>query len=110
MTEAPTISWPGKSGREYTYWIYPIGTSFKGEAGNYIYAKQTSPGYWSACYIGQTENLDLRLGDHEKETCAKRHGATHIHAHLNNAGISARLLEEKDLILRWKPPCNEQVI
>lgn len=110
MAETPTIVWPGQSGKEYKYWIYPIGTSFKEEPANYIFAKETSPGYWRACYIGQTKNLNQRLEDHGKEACAKRYGATHIHAHLNNAGENARRAEEKDLIQRWKPPCNEQLV
>ena len=50
------------------------------------------------------------VGDHEKEACAKRHGATHIHAHLTSGGESIRKAEERDLILRWQPPCNEQLV
>ncbi len=72
MAKAPTIIWPGLSSKEYKYWIYPIGASFKEEPGNYIFAKETKPGSWLPCYIGQTENLSQRLGDHEKEACAKR--------------------------------------
>lgn len=108
MNQTQTINWPGVSGREYLYYIYPIGSSFKKVPGNYIFAKQTNPGYWTPCYIGQTKNLDERLENHEKEVCARRHGATHIHAHLTNGGEVVRKAEEKDLILRWKPPCNQQ--
>lgn len=110
MSEARTIMWLGQSGEEYKYWIYPIGFSFKKEPGNYIFAKETKPNSWSPRYIGQTKNLDERLGDHEKEVCAKRHGATHIHAHLTSGGESIRKAEERDLILRWQPPCNEQLV
>jgi len=106
MSEESTIMWPGLSGKEYKYWIYPIGSSFKKEPGNYLFGKETRPGYWSSCYIGQTENLDERLGDHEKEACAKRNGATHIHAHLTGGGEVVRRAEEKDLIAKWNPPCN----
>lgn len=109
MADAPTINWSGKSGKQYQYWIHPVGTTFKEEPGNYIYAKETRPGYWAPCYIGQTKNLNDRLSDHEKEACAKRQGATHIHAHTNGHGEAARLAEEKDLILKWQPPCNEQL-
>jgi hypothetical protein len=109
MAEAPTIMWRGLSGKEYKYWIYPIGTSFKKEPGNYIFAKETRSGYWLPCYIGQTENLDERLGDHEKEACAKRNGATHIQTHLASGGEVVRKAEEKDLIQKRKPPCNEQL-
>ena len=110
MAEAQTINWTGKSGMQYQYLIYPIGTSFKDVAGNYIYAKQTQPNMWSPCYIGQTENLNERLGNHEKEDCAKRKGATHIHVHSNGKGENARKAEEKDLIIHWQPPCNEQLV
>lgn len=110
MSAAPTINWPGQSGKKYQYQIYPIGTSFKEEAGSYIYAKEASPEHWSPCYIGQTENLNQRLRNHEKEACAKKNGATHIHAHLNNKSEADRKAEEKDLIQKWKPPCNDQLI
>ena len=110
MSDAPTITWTGQSGEKYQYGSYQIGTSFKNVPGNYIYAKKNSSGYWDACYIGQTESLKDRLGDHEKETCAKRYGATHIHVHSNGNGEAARKAEEKDLILKQQPPCNEQYV
>lgn len=106
MTNTPTIMWSGLSGKSYSYWIYPIGSSFKEEPGNYIFAREVRPGHWSPCYIGQTENLNKRLGDHEKEACARRNGATHIHAHLNGSSDTARRTEERDLIQKWNPPCN----
>lgn len=105
MADIPTIQWPGKSGNKYTYWIYKLGASFKEEGGNYIFAKETEPHTWIPIYIGQTENLDERLEDHEKAKCAKRNGATHIHSHLNPKKEN-RLAEETDLIQKWNPICN----
>ena len=102
----PDIQWEGASGTKYGYWIDPIGTAFKDEPGNYIYAKETSPDHWAPVYIGQTSSLEDRLADHEKEECAARHGATHIHAHTKSAGKAARLAEESDLIENWNPVCN----
>ena len=110
MTSVPTIDWTGQSGRTYRYWIYPIDQLFTDGAGNYIFAKEVQQGRWTPCYIGQTSNLSDRLSDHEKEMCARRHGATHIHAHANPAGESTRRAEEADLISRWDPPCNVQLI
>ncbi|MEI6607878.1 MAG: GIY-YIG nuclease family protein [Verrucomicrobiota bacterium] len=106
-TTTPTCKWPGKSGQTYTYYIYSIGASFKEEAGNYIFCKLNASGQWVPQYIGQTENLNQRLGNHEKEVCAKRNGATHIHAHLTSVEAT-RLAEEKDLIQTYNPPCNIQ--
>lgn len=103
---SPDIRWEGASGDKYGYWIHPIGTAFKDEAGNYIYAKETSPNEWAPVYIGQTSSLKDRLADHDKEPCAKKNGATHVHAHTDSAGEAARLGEEADLVERWAPVCN----
>jgi len=107
MSNGPAIDWTGGSGKRYRYYIYPLGTRFATEPGNYIFAKEFRPGHWLPCYIGQTENLGERLVDHEKEPCARMHGATHIHAHVNRVSAS-RSAEETDLIRKWRPPCNER--
>jgi hypothetical protein len=104
-----TILWPGKSGKEYKYWIHPIGTDLEDSPGNYIFAKKISPRRWSPIYIGQTNNLNDHLANHEKEALARKKGATHIHAHTSDTE-NQRLEEEKDLVSRWKPPGNEQPV
>jgi hypothetical protein len=103
----PDIHWEGSSGKKYGYWIHKIGTTFKDAPGNYIYAKETRPGYWRQVYIGQTSSLAERLADHEKEACAKRNGATHIHAHTSSDSEQVRRAEETDLIDKWDPVCNK---
>jgi hypothetical protein len=105
MSGERTIEWPGESGTSYKYWIHPIGTSFKESSGNYMFAKEVTLGRWAPVYIGQTDDLSTRLSNHPKELCAKRNGATHVHAHLNGTEAD-RLVEEKDLIAKWQPPCN----
>jgi hypothetical protein len=109
VSEAPRCIWIGESNNKYTYWIHPIGTDFMEEGGNYIYAEETRPGKWSPLYIGQTDNLHTRLSNHEKEECAKRNGATHIHVHTTPAGEMERLAEERDLIAHLTPTCNDQI-
>jgi predicted GIY-YIG superfamily endonuclease len=106
MTDS--IQWPGKSGAQYQYWIHPLGTTFKSTPGNYIYAKLTSAG-WVPLYVGQTGDLSARLANHEKDSEARRNGATHIHAHTSTSEAQ-RLAEEKDLIVRWQPVCNDQLV
>ncbi len=101
-----TINWPGRSGQQYRYWIYPMSTTFKPTAGNYIFAKEASHGRWAPIYIGETSDLSERFDDHHKIGCIRRHGATHIHVHQNGDGQVARRREEADLIARWSPPCN----
>jgi excinuclease UvrABC nuclease subunit len=102
---ADTIQWPGISGKSYKYWIHPLGTSFKDEPGNYIFAKKNASGKWVPVYIGQTKSLRDRLSNHNEEPCAKKHGATHIHTHTSGAE-DERLVEESDLVKKWSPPCN----
>jgi len=108
-TKTRTCTWTGASGSSYTYYIFPVNTSFEARAGNYIFCRETSAGRWSPQYIGQAGNLGDRLADHDKEACAKQNGATHVHARLNPVEAD-RLKEEKDLILRFQPPCNETYI
>ena len=103
-----TIMWPGASGKEYKYWIYRIGTTFKDTPGNYIFAKESSPGRWTPIYIGETESLRDRLSNHDKMPCVKRHGGTHIHAHTTSGGQDVRRAEESDLLAKWDPPCNKE--
>jgi hypothetical protein len=100
-----TIDWKGASGKIYRYWIVPMGTPLQAKPGNYIFSRQTAPGFWTPLYVGQTENLDIRFDNHHKAASIKRAGATHIHQHLS-ADDKARLAEETDLIRQWKPPCN----
>jgi hypothetical protein len=104
-TTTATIEWPGLSGNSYRYEIYRIGTPLKALGGNYVFAKETSPGRWTPVYIGQTANLSERFDNHHKAACVKRHGATHIHVHLE-LSERKRLDEETDLCRRWNPPCN----
>ena len=106
-TDKPDILWEGASGKKYNYWIHKIGTSFVNKPGNYIYAKETSPRKWKPVYIGETGSLAERLANHEREECALNNGATHIHGHTSTTGRHIRLVEEADLIEKWKPACNK---
>lgn len=104
---APTCKWQGASGAHYTYHVHDLGTSFKREPGNYIFARATPEG-WSPIYIGESESLgDRCCRAHEKWDLAIKHGATHIHAHLSSS-TPFRLAEETDLIRAWNTPCNDQ--
>ena len=107
MAHEETINWPGVSGREYKYWIYPIDTNFKDEPGNYIFAKRTASGQWTPVYIGETQSLRERLPNHEKLPCVNRNRGSHLHVHLTSGGQQARLAEETDLLRKFSPPCNK---
>ncbi|MBI3849773.1 MAG: hypothetical protein HY298_05715 [Verrucomicrobia bacterium] len=106
--ETPSKSnWPGQSGKEYEFEIYPLDTTFKPLPGIYIYAEQLADGGWAPIYISQTRGLHQRLEGHVSREDAIAKGATHLHAHYCTAGQGARCTEEQDLIHRWQPVCND---
>ncbi len=103
------ISWPGQSGKQYQYEIFPLDTAFQALPGNYIYAKQGDDGNWIPVYIAQTRDLHQRLEGHVRLDDAVQQGATHLHAHYCSAGQAARCSEERDLVLLWQPVCNDLI-
>jgi hypothetical protein len=108
MNKSLLIYWKDKSGTSHRFWIHPRGTKFNEPCpGIYIYARETSPHKWIPIYIGQTENVNVRLTNHEQQECVDQNGATHIHVSIITSEKS-RLATEKDLIEQWKPVCNTQ--
>ena len=108
MSKSLQIYWKDKSGTRHRFWIYPLGTKFNEPCpGIYIYARQTSPHKWSPIYIGQTENVNVRLTNQEQQECVDQKGATHIHVSIITDEKS-RITIQKDLIEQWKPVCNTQ--
>ncbi len=109
IVSSSSINWPGQSGKEYSYEVYSLDAAFRALPGNYIYATQAEDGSWAPIYIAQTRDLHQRLEGHVRMDDAVSNGATHLHAHYDAAGQAARCSEERDLILRWQPVCNEAV-
>ena len=108
MNKSALIYWKDKAGTTHRFWIYPRGTKFNEPCpGIYIYARETSPHKWVPIYIGQTENVNVRLANHGQRECVDQNSATHIHVSIITDEKS-RLATEKDLIEQWKPVCNTQ--
>jgi hypothetical protein len=109
-SESPSgssIVWTGQSGKEYQYEVFPFETSFRPLPGNFIYASQSADGSWTPIYIAQTRDLHQRLEGHVKLEDAVAGGATHLHAHYCSEGQASRCSEERDLVLQWRPVCND---
>lgn len=107
MTNPQSVTWRGQSGTEFTYWQYPRGTNFDGkQPGNFILAKQTSPGHFVPVYIGQSNDLNDGISNNAKKSCIDLNGATHLHVHVSQPDLLERIREVDDLIARWKPVCN----
>ena len=108
MNKSALIYWKDKSGSSHRFWIYPRGTKFNEPCpGIYIYARETSPHKWVPIYVRQTENVNIRLTNHEQQEYVDQNGATHIHVSIITDEKSRSTLE-KDLIEEWKPVCNTQ--
>ena len=91
MASEGTINWPGKSGAEYKYWIYPIDTTHRKIAGNYVFAEKMRSGKFRAIYIGETGDMSERFDNHHKMPCITKQGATHITTHGNSGTPKAAL-------------------
>ena len=104
------VTWNGASGRPYDFSIFPIGTECIPYPGVYIFTRETSPGWWQALYVGESnsfhDRLYARLEDHDGYKRAARAGATHIGLHFTRA--SERLWIETDLRHGLNPVCNKQ--
>lgn len=103
-----TAIWSGATGNKYTYGVYTPNTQWNDAPGNYIFAGIVGTS-WVALYVGQASSFRDRFSNHEKWAEAVRNGATHVHAHVNNSGESARIAEEYDLIRSNQPHCNVQL-
>lgn len=103
---AGTHDWEGASGKVYTYEIHEMREHWYDMPGNYIFAYESSPQEWTPVYIGQTESLQDSLAYHFQLTCIRRNFGTHVHTRMNK-DKDDRLAEERDLLARFKPPCNE---
>ena len=102
-----TIKWVGRSGKEYTYWIYDIGATFGKSPANYVFAKETKPDTLLAIYIGETGDISERFDNHHKMPCIRQNGATYICAHTSSGDKEVRCEEESDLIANYHPVCND---
>ena len=113
MTDRPMCTWIGKSGTEYTYYIWSLPANFDpNQDGNYIFSKENDKGLWVPIYIGEGDLADRISDNHHQANCIKRNGATHVHVHLNGEERN-RTSEEADLLARYtnayKPNgCNEK--
>jgi len=102
-----TTSWYGKSGREYKYDIYQIGTTFDPVPGNYVFARyEAGLLEYIPIYVGQTEDLSELTGNHPKMPCIQRNRASCLCIHRSSSSEKNRTSEEADLVARLHPACN----
>lgn len=105
-TSAVQTTLTGKSGKQYQFTAYPRISSWNGVAGVYVILRNTSGG--TVLYVGETENLRDRMANHHKQACFDRNGWTHL-GWLGETSSARRLDIERDLMLQYRPTCNDQV-
>ncbi|MGD1027542.1 hypothetical protein [Candidatus Binatus soli] len=106
MASLGQVTFVGSSGNKYVFEIYALDTKFKDDFGAiYIFSHQTNVGTHTPVYIGETDQLGIRIPKHEKWPCVRRERATHICIHAE-ANERLRKAKEQDLIAKYDPPCN----
>jgi hypothetical protein len=95
----------------YEFQAYPLGTQFRTVPGLYVFCRQRPDGSWFGFYIGQTHDLQNRVGsglpNHHKIDAARKAGATHVGVQVFNGREADRIAAETDLIRHNTPPLNE---
>lgn len=100
----------GLNGTRYEFQVYPAGTQFRQVPGLYFFGHPKAQGGWHALYIGQTHDLQVRVGaglqNHHQYSAAKRLGFTHVGVIVFPGGEQARLSAEANLIAGLRPQLN----
>lgn len=111
MTKLGEITFTGASGREYVFKSFPLDTIFEEVGGVYAVTSRHTVAAGArlgqtVIYIGHTDNMAQRFGEHQKSECFSQHDANCICLH-HDDDENSRSTTEKDLIEALKPPCNE---
>lgn len=100
----------GLNGTRYDFKVYPAGTEFHPFPALYVFLRPVANGGWHVLYVGQTHNLQVRVGaglrNHHQFSAAQRMGFTHIGVHVFQGGEQARLSAESNLIAGLRPLLN----
>ena len=103
-----TCNWPFGNGQQLEFTIHNSNSGWTDNPGLYIFA-YLSGNLWHALYVGQTDNFNSRLPNHECLDETVRKGTTHIHAVVVQKQ-SDRNTWEQMLIKNLKPVLNTQYV
>ena len=104
-----TLTITGRSGKQYVFTIYDINTTFKVVAGLYLFTRLLEDKKTHKyIYLGITNDLSARFGNHHKDDCIKMNGSTHISICLVS-DQAARENAEKDILAAINTTCNEKM-
>jgi excinuclease UvrABC nuclease subunit len=113
MTTPQSVTATGASGVGYNFQTFPIGTEFISSPGLYFFGGPALNRRWQVFYVGQTHNLQDRVGrglkSHHKYNAALKMGASHVGVMAMDGPESRRLNAESDLIRGLNPNLNDMV-
>ena len=69
MRKLETISMSGKSGKDYTFNVYPGDMRFNDFIPGVYYISKQLGDESSAIYLGESDNVDVTLQNHDKQSC-----------------------------------------
>ncbi|MCH8256393.1 MAG: hypothetical protein IIA75_00560 [Proteobacteria bacterium] len=96
----------GKSGEEYAFNVYPGDMRFNDFIpGIYYISRETGNEEVVPIYLGESDNVDVTLQNHEKQSCFDEHRYNRI-AFYKNASREVRQRIVNDLMPGLETTCN----
>lgn len=92
----------------YEFDVCKHNDNWRDVGGIYIFTGLTAEKKWRPFYIGQTDNFQKRIPNHERWDEAVRLGATHVHARTVSAAATRDAIEA-ELIQAFRPHLNEKL-
>ena len=97
-----TVNWDGDP-----FTVHTLPSTPPASPGIYIFAKVVA-GKWKAVYIGEADNIQERLANHERKMDINKAIPTHLHVLMYEGPTHLRKRQEKRLIGMYNPICNKQ--
>lgn len=105
MPKLGTTTLTGKSGKTYTMNVYPGNVQFNDFIPGVYLISHSEGDSDTAIYLGESDNVDITLRKHEKQSCFDEHNYNRI-ALYRNASKEVRDSVVADLMPTLKPACN----
>ena len=110
MASLGKTAFKGRSGKQYRFRVFPLGTRFRKISGVYVIATrgQDADGgqRHKILYVGHTEDFSQPFDKHHKAEAFAQCGANCICVQSDKSEES-QLEKEQDLIAQFSPKCND---
>ena len=110
MASLGRTSFKGRSGKQYRFKVFPLGTRFRKISGVYVVANRdqgADGGHrHTVLYVGHTEDFSQPFDKHRKAQDLAQHGANCICVQ-SDGSEESRMEKELDLIAAFSPECND---